>query len=212
MRIQRQRQIFILAILAILFALIMWLVTTGRADSFDFPVRNAILAISPPDVVDIWKTVTFFGSTLTITCLTILVMLTLLMRREWQTSVQFVVVMIGTSFIDLGLKWAIHRPRPQEIFPHTMPSSYSFPSGHALFSFAFYISFALIVAPHVSRLTRIVVVALAILFVVLIGASRILLGVHYPLDVVGGYSAAALWLALMRWYQQTHTLPGTYTI
>ncbi len=206
MRIQWRHFIAILAILGVLLALIVWLVTTGRADSIDFPVRNAILAISPPNDVDIWKTITFFGSTLTITCLTILVTLTLLMRRKWQTAVHFAVVMVGTSFIDLGMKWAIHRSRPQEIFPHTMPSSYSFPSGHALFSFAFYISLALIVAPHVNRLTQIAILALAILFVVLIGASRILLGVHYPLDVVGGYSAAALWLALLRWHTETRTL------
>ena len=200
------------ASLTALLALIVWLVVTGRADSFDFPVRNAILAASPSNEVYIWKEITFFGSSLAITSLTILLIVILTVRNEWRTALYFAVVMVGTSVIDLGLKWAIHRARPTEVFPHTMPSSYSFPSGHAMFSFAFYITLALIVVPRVNRSNRAVVLALAITLIVLVGASRILLGVHYPLDVIAGYDAAALWLTLVQWHHESYFSPGGTSI
>jgi undecaprenyl-diphosphatase len=204
LRIHPKYPIAVAAMFAVLLLMTIWFILTGRADSFDFPTRDAILALNSPNEVHVWKEVTFLGSTLVITGLTILCVLIFIVRNEWQAARHIVVVMVGASVIDNALKWVIRRPRPPEIFPHTMPSSYSFPSGHALFGLAFYISLAMIIAPHFDKITRVVVLGLAISVVFLIGASRVFLGVHYPLDVIGGYAAAALWLTLVEWHKRMH--------
>jgi undecaprenyl-diphosphatase len=92
------------------------------------------------------------------------------------------------------LKLAFHRPRPVAFFGST-PSSYSFPSGHALGSFCFYGILAAILATRVrGRGAKFCVWMAAVLLVAMIGVSRIYLGVHYPSDVIAGYCAGAVWV------------------
>ena len=55
-------------------------------------------------------------------------------------------VMAGAVIIENTLKYVVHRQRPDELFAHTMPPTYSFPSGHALFAFTFYVSMAIFFA------------------------------------------------------------------
>ena len=91
---------------------------------------------------------------------------------------------------NLGLKRLIHCARPEPFFG-AEPSSYSFPSGHALYSLSFYGVIAVAFAAHAPPgLARIAIGAAAGLLVVGIGFSRVYLGVHYPSDVVAGYLAA----------------------
>ena len=91
--------------------------------------------------------------------------------------------------LDQLLKVAFHRPRPPTLFGLAGPAGYSFPSGHALVSFAFFGALAVFAAPR--RWLRYIVAALP---VAAIGYSRIYLGVHYPSDVLGGWAAAAVWV------------------
>jgi undecaprenyl-diphosphatase len=189
----------IAAFLAAFLISIIWLIWTGLADRIDFPIRDAVLAATSPTGLAFWKETTFFGSTIAISAFSVLCFVLFALRKEWKTALHLAMVMIGASIFDVGLKWAVHRPRPIEVYPHTMPASYSFPSGHALFSLAFYVSVAMIIIPHVGKMSRAVILGMAILLVAMIGASRIILGVHYLSDVMGGYIAAALWLTLLRW-------------
>jgi len=78
-----------------------------------------------------------------------------------------------------------------------MPATYSFPSGHALYSFTFYLTIAGITSRQVFHKRRWGIWCSAIVIVVLIGASRIFLGVHYGSDVLGGYLIAALWMVFL---------------
>ena len=112
----------------------------------------------------------------------------------------------GAAVLDMVLKWAVHRPRPDEVYAHTMPASYSFPSGHAIYSLTFYISIAIIMS-HNSRgnQTRAIWIVTVMMFA-LIGMSRIFLGVHYGSDVLGGYLVAALWLMFILMWTETTVL------
>ena len=143
-----------------------------------------------------WRTITFLGSGIVITVLTVVCVMVFAVRAEWRPARQITFVMVGAVVVENGLKWIVHRAQPDEVFAHTMPLSYSFPSGHSLFAMAFYISFATIVASRLTGIARTTLRAVAVLLVILIGASRIFLGVHYPSDVLGGYVTAVLWMTL----------------
>ena len=103
----------------------------------------------------------------------------------------------GAMALEGPLKQLFARPRPQ-LVPRLVPAGNpSFPSGHALLSSAVYLSIAVLVVRLVPyRRVRLYVLALAALLVGLIGFSRVLLGVHYPTDVIGGWILGGLWALL----------------
>jgi undecaprenyl-diphosphatase len=104
------------------------------------------------------------------------------------------ITMVGMAALEVALKLAFHRPRPVAFFGPT-PSSYSFPSGHAMGSVCFYgILAAILAARACGRVAKSSIWTAAVLFVGMIGYSRIYLGVHYPSDVIAGYCAGAVWV------------------
>lgn len=102
--------------------------------------------------------------------------------------------LVGASLIDTVLKVVIDRPRPQ-IVPHlAQVSNASFPSGHAMISAAVYLTAGAMLCeavPH--RRGRLSVMTFCGALVVLIGASRVYLGVHWPSDVLAGWCLGGLW-------------------
>jgi undecaprenyl-diphosphatase len=102
--------------------------------------------------------------------------------------------LIGASLIDAGLKSVFHRSRP-DIVPHlAVVTNASFPSGHAMISAAAYLSIGLMLSEtDPRRLGRAYLMVFACLLVVLIGCSRVYLGVHWPSDVVAGWCFGSLW-------------------
>ncbi len=101
-----------------------------------------------------------------------------------------VVILLGRGLSELQKYW-IARARP-DFEPHlVVVKTSSFPSGHATSSMIFYLVLALALAP---RPWRRAAAAAAILLSFLIGASRVMLGVHWPSDVIGGWSFGLLWV------------------
>ena len=132
-----------------------------------------------------------------VTVLTIVVIATaalLLAERLWLTAAATIISCWSVSWAVELLKVTIARPRPS-IVPHLVEvQNASFPSGHAAGSAAVYITLAAL-ATQVLRqsATRRTVVILAILLVGAIGCSRVYLGVHWPSDVLAGWSFGTLW-------------------
>jgi undecaprenyl-diphosphatase len=102
--------------------------------------------------------------------------------------------LIGASLLDAGLKSYFHRARPN-VVPHlAVVSTSSFPSGHAMISAAAYLSVALMLAEtDPRRVGRVYLLLVACVLVVLIGCSRVYLGVHWPSDVAAGWCFGSLW-------------------
>lgn len=134
------------------------------------------------------------------------VLLTLAIYRRWLEINGMIVCLSGAAFLNFLLKHLFERSRP-ELFRVVEASGYSFPSGHAMVSLCFYGMLAFLIARHIHRWRlQLVVSTLAAALVAAIGVSRIYLGVHYPTDVVAGYTAGAMWLAfcisLLMWWER----------
>ncbi len=103
----------------------------------------------------------------------------------------------GGAALSLALKDFIARPRPTIVTHIVDVTTMSFPSGHAMLSAVTFLTLGALVARQIENgRTRVVVMASAILVTMLVGLSRVYLGVHYPTDVVGGWCAGGAWAAV----------------
>ncbi len=190
----RQRQISVLCF--ILFGLLSGCVWFGYTNSLDTQLHRLALGVFPAGSERIWEDITFFGSGLAVTALTVLAVVILGHQKKWDDVRYLVFVMAAAGATEVTMKLLIHRPRPAEVFANTLPNSFSFPSGHTIYGSTFYFAIAAICTPCLSRPTRKAVWLAALVLALLIGASRIFLGVHYFSDVVGGYLVSVFWISL----------------
>jgi undecaprenyl-diphosphatase len=197
MTLGRNQRFVAMAIMAGSFAILLVLVWNGETNSVDMVLRNWALSFNTPTSVTIWEGVSFMGSVGVLSGLTFLTMGIFAMRRRWQAVRQIAFAMGGAVGLDTIVKWIVRRPRPDEVYAHTLPASYSFPSGHALYSLTFYISIAIVMSRQTQGNQSKTIWSAAVLMLTLIGTSRIFLGVHYGSDVLGGYLIAAVWLIFL---------------
>ena len=137
---------------------------------------------------------THFGDWEVLAALTFFGLAWLTMKRQWRLGL-FVVLatQLGRLMISLQ-KIGLGRARPAEDKHLVDVTTLSFPSGHAGNSMIVYLMLALALAPPGRQ--RTIAASAAILLSLLIGASRSLLGVHWPSDVIGGWSFGILWVTL----------------
>ncbi|HLW54957.1 MAG TPA: phosphatase PAP2 family protein [Candidatus Angelobacter sp.] len=199
------------ALLLFLFAWIAEEMGEGATMRFDLAVRDWVHQFASPGMTRAMTVISMLGYyTLAVE---LVVALAVFLYLGWKHAAGWLAASAaGALVLELALKQAFHRPRPQTYFG-AAPHSYSFPSGHALFSFCFYAVLAgLIVERTQSTLLKIVVGVVAAVLIVAIGLSRIYLGMHYPSDVVAGYVAAAIWvstlLTLDRWRKRRKAKPA----
>ena len=122
----------------------------------------------------------------------VLLPLVLLWRRRWREGVFVAVACGGSALLNIAAKQTVQRPRPalwESIAPE---STFSFPSGHAMGSMT--LAAVLVLLAWHTR-WRWPVLAGASVFTVLVGLSRLYLGVHYPSDVLAGWAAGLAWVA-----------------
>ncbi len=185
------------ALLAIfLFAWLAENVVEQHTAHFDSVVRAVVHGYASHPLTRIMFAVSFMGSGGLIA--SALIAFALFRYFQWRrAAIWLVLTLAGALALDLALKFAFHRPRPVPFFG-PIPRTYSFPSGHSLFSFCFYGVLAGLLAGRVRSIQmRVGIWTVAALLVLAIGISRIYLGVHYPSDVIAGYLVGTIWTATM---------------
>jgi membrane-associated phospholipid phosphatase len=174
----------------------------GDARNFDDVTRATVHQFATPLLTAIMRGFSFVGSTIALSLGTIFVVVQFA-RRKWGREARlFAITMIGAGLLNITLKLAFKRPRPVPFFNLSPPETYSFPSGHSLTSAVFFGALAAILTARIkSRRVRVAMWIVASAMFLLIGLSRIYLGVHYTTDVIAGFAAALIWILVVRFVE-----------
>ncbi|KAF0820945.1 PAP2 family protein [Bacillus sp. ZZV12-4809] len=153
------------------------------------------------------KYISVLGSSEFILICTLFLLLCLMFKRDWYNSLFLCAVTFGGILLNLVLKIAFQRERPEdmhsiEVFSYSLDiPSYSFPSGHTMRAvvmclFLIYISSLL----FKKGFTRMVSYVICITIIIAVAASRILLGFHFPSDTVAAVSISIVWFTFCLYF------------
>jgi undecaprenyl-diphosphatase len=146
---------------------------------------------------------TALGSTGVLTFMVLAIAGFLAMTRKVQSALFVLLSVGGGVLISETMKWVYDRARP-DVVPHGAEVySASFPSGHSMMSAVVYLTLgALLARTQSNRAVKSYVLILAVVVKLLVGTSRVYLGVHWPTDVLAGWSLGGAW-ALLCWFVMT---------
>jgi membrane-associated phospholipid phosphatase len=180
-------------VLAIVTLAAIWLVMLiWGGGSVDHRVYETLYAGDRPGLMLVARLVTIFGEPTVLVVAGFLVAAWLWKVGRGRFALALlVVILVGRGLSEFQKYW-IARARP-DLEPHlVVVKTSSFPSGHATSSMIFYLTLALALTG--STRSRWIAAAGAVLLSVLIGTSRVMLGVHWPSDVIGGWAFGMLWV------------------
>ena len=181
-----------IGILSIIFIAITLLVITNNSSFMDNIIYDKIYALRSDIWDTIFKSLTRLGNTLSVLCITIILMLILDKKNQYLLGTEILITVLSNQLI----KNIIARVRPDHI-RLIEQGGYSFPSGHAMISIALYgFIIYLLMTKSYNKYIKIIGIPLLVLLILGIGCSRIYVGVHYPTDIIAGYSLALIILIL----------------
>ena len=185
---------------AMVFAVLLILVRLQVAalESADHAAAARInrLVAGHPALITVIKAVTYLGSNGVLWTVIAVAATVLALRRRWRLGVYLLVTGAGALVMDPVLKSLVGRLRPVVAHPIAHGTGNSFPSGHSLGSIVCYGAVLLVFLPAARGRWRRAFVTVIVALVALIGVSRVLLGVHYVSDVVGGWALGITWLGI----------------
>ena len=175
-------------------------VLDGEALPIDAVGVPLVRALDAPALDAVMKAVTFLGSWPVLAVIGLAIALWALRRGRRRDAAILALVVAASQLVNVLLKLLFQRARPEEFLEIVLPPSYSFPSAHAMASMATY-GTAAVVLGRLFPQRRLAMLVAAVLVVLLIGASRVYLGVHWPTDVLAGFAAGGIlmqagWLAM----------------
>ena len=179
-------------------------VLEGSTQAFDERVLLAMrhaddLAdpVGPDWLEEVGRDLTALGGVAVLLLLSLSVAIYLALRRKTRALLLVVASVGGGTVLSLVLKELFDRPRPDLVPQLSHVATASFPSGHSMLSAVVYLTLgALLARVHTRRSLKAFFLLLALTLTLLVGVSRVYLGVHWPTDVLGGWTLGAAWAAL----------------
>lgn len=181
-------------------------VLEGDTFTIDKPI---ILALRNPDNLsdpigpawfeEMMRDITALGGIAFLTALSLAVVGFLLLQKKKGMAIYTLLAISGGLLLSSLLKQGFNRPRP-DIVPHeSYVMTASFPSGHSMLSAVVFLTLGGLLARYTSqKRLKVYILSLAVLATLVVGCSRVYLGVHWPTDVLAGWTAGASW-ALLCW-------------
>ncbi len=186
-----KKVIFTLSILIFLF--MMYLLLTNNVSNFDNYIYNMIIKLKCKPVTIFFKFISFLCSTWFILISTILIMI---FSKSKKNAFLIALNILLCYILNQTLKFIFVRDRPLDI-NLIIENGYSFPSGHSMISLAYYGFFLYIIDHKKMKMKyKLLYSSLIALLVLLIGISRIYLGVHFASDVLAGYAISMAYLII----------------
>jgi undecaprenyl-diphosphatase len=183
---------------ALALLLLSWLgreIVAGVTPEVDDAFRRTIHAHASPRITPIMIAASRFGGPAWLVPLGLCLALAFLIHGWHRGALLVVVTLAGAGLLNTLLKQSFARTRPAPFFDYPLPGSASFPSGHAFFAASCLGGLAVLLTSRIrSMALKIGLWVLVLLLILLIGFSRVYLGVHYPSDVLAGYAVAVVWV------------------
>ena len=150
--------------------------------------------IGPPWLEEMGRDLTALGGVAVLSLTTLVVSVFFLLMKRWTTAL-YIFATVGGGILISGIaKGAFDRPRP-DLVPHgSIVHTASFPSGHSMMAAVAYLTLGVLIARVQTRMVmKVYVMAVAVLLTILVGISRVYMGVHWPTDVAAGWLAGGAW-------------------
>ncbi|MHC0038783.1 phosphatase PAP2 family protein [Pseudoneobacillus sp. C159] len=182
-----------------------FLISAHKIVRFDSSIIGFVQGFESPVLTPMMEFFTFIGSAQVTVILSILILIFLYVVLKHRAElILFIALIVGSPIINSILKSIFHRARPD--FHRLIEiGGYSFPSGHAMNACTVYGILTFLLWRHISKKGgRILLLIFNITMILMIGISRIYLGVHYPSDVISGYFASGFLLAMSIWFFQRY--------
>ena len=180
-------------ILILMFGVLAHLVMQNKTGNFDDFVYNIIVADKNEFLIGFYKFITMFASEFIILMISLV---TFLILKNKRYGLYLISEAFLFFFLNISLKLIFLRERPLDLMI-IVEDGFSFPSGHAMVALGFYGLFIYFIwQMNLSKPFKVIVSVLLVLFILLIGASRIFLGVHYASDVLAGFIVSGAFLIL----------------
>lgn len=190
------KKIFIPISLLLLFIINTILVITNKVIFIDKSIYSFIIKYSSEVTTTIMKIITFFGSTIWIVVLSILIFIMFLVLKQKDKAYKIASSIILSTIINNIVKIIIRRPRPEYIT--VVEKTFSYPSGHTMASTTLYgILLYLLLKSNLKKTYKIVFGIILGILPLLVGISRIYLGAHFFTDVFGGYLLSGIILTII---------------
>lgn len=166
--------------------------------AFDLRFFHWLQSLRSPLLDGVFITITRLGNTPALVAVTVASGTLLLLSRRGLEALVLAGCFAGNMVTVVALKWLLQRSRPVPAVPLVPENNPAFPSAHASLSLVVYVFAAYLIAQQLGALrTRLAALCIGLGFALLIGVSRLYLGVHWLSDVLGGYALGGVWLALL---------------
>jgi len=171
---------------------------------FDQPILLALHQLATPRVDAFFVAVSKLGYQGGVLPADVCILAWLAYRRRFRDGLFFGLSVVGSLLVNLGVKSHFARARPDLWAVISPEMTFSFPSGHAMGSATLATAVVLLLWPTRWRWWAL---SVGLIFVVLVGMSRVYLGVHYPSDILAGWTAAIAWVLAMHWLVASRAPP-----
>lgn len=189
----------------------------GDLLAFDRALLRAMAALRLPWLTIVAIDITALGSLTLLALMMACSAVSLLLMRDLSGALQLCLAMGGVGFWTFVTKHLFARERPELAYRLIEVPGYSFPSGHSAGAAALYVTLAMVLGRHVRSVRgRTWLVSCTSTMALLIGLSRVYLGVHYPTDVASGLAFGASWAlfltALFEWHRYARRRSGAQSM